>query len=216
MDKNKKIIIGLTSAIVAILLAVVVLFLTGVIKISDKTENRAVDSTNQSNTQLQKTESSSLKQSEVEITEREFGSEDTFSIQTGYGAVEVMAYPEIKEVNYGLGNIADIKKIIYLKIKKTESADFSFYVKNLADQGNPLVGYDTVVLGCVSDSVISYNNNSDVTGFKDYQISKDDSVSILDATPEKPVRLKLEKFKLTNGSGAPACSSLISTVQVIR
>ena len=89
------------------------------------------------------------------------------------------------------------------------------FLKYLKDHGgNAYISEKKFALGCSEDDKITYINDSDSTGMKSYELTKEDSSKIMNSKENKPIKLEVEIYKFTGGSGAPECYSYISRVEV--
>ena len=218
-EKFKNIIIIILGIICVGLLALVILCLTGVVNVNKKDELRE----NTKNSEIQKSEEIKEETKKEENTntqkqnntkkETELGKNDTFSMKTESGVVEVIGYPTIKQLSDF--ETDETFNYVYFNIVETKSSEFQKYIKMYGN--NSFVGKNAIGLGCKIDNAIKYYNSSDKLGeFKYFELSKEDSKLIFNATKDKPVRLKLERLQYTSGTGAPACYSHITKVQVVK
>ena len=137
---------------------------------------------------------------------------DTFSITTNSGVVEVIGYPEIREMIDEM-NTGEKYSYVFFHITETNSNNFKEYINSL--KGNAFVLDNAIGIGCKKENIIEYFNSSDETGKgKYYELSLEDSSRILNATNNNPIKLKLERKTLTYGGGASACYSHITTIEV--
>lgn len=90
--------------------------------------------------------------------------------------------------------------------------DFSKYLYEItaATKSEPNI----VKLGCVKNSRITYENESLDFGSKTYWLPKDTTDSILQATIDKPIKLKLTKLLTADASADTACSSLFTRIEI--
>ena len=187
---NKNIIIILLIIIIIILTGLCILFASNTISLN----------INKINNDPQKTP-----------TQNELGKYDTFSTKNNSGIVEVIGYPETKELKDEMYNHKKYN-YVYFHIKETKSDEFKKYISSL--NGNTFVLDDAIGLGCIIDQKINYYNISDELNNKKYELSQEDSDKILNATENNPIKLKLEKLPLTTGGGAPMCYSHITTIKI--
>ena len=128
------------------------------------------------------------------------------------GKVNVTGYAYVEERT----NIDDDEtfKYVLFKITKSSSDNFMEFLGLL--NGNSYVGEEAIGLGCLNNDVISYINASDEFGDKgtSFELTAEDTAKIINSTADKPIKLKLEKYKLTNGGSGYNCSSLITKVTV--
>ncbi len=210
-QKNNSIIIALLIVIIVILTILCVLFATNTITFKSNASNNSQDASNA------QSENKNTNGTNVPGNQTELGAIDTFSASTESGIVEVIGYPEIKEKTYSRDNYegSDEKPYyyIYFHIKETKSTEFKKFIDD--HRGNAFVSEDAIGIGCNSDGKITYFNASDMFGGKNYELSKEDSDKILNATENNPVRLKLEKLVLSDGTDAPICYSFINSIVVI-
>lgn len=141
---------------------------------------------------------------------------DSFSTSSGSGVVEVIGYPEVKEVEsgyvYDFDDDVEKCNYVYFHIKETKSEEFKKFIKSLS--GNSFVLDDAIGLGCIIDGKIKYDNSSDEFGYKEYELSIKNSNKILNATESNPIKLKLEMLPNSTGSEVDMCYSHITTIEV--
>ncbi|OGF21634.1 hypothetical protein A2316_01035 [Candidatus Falkowbacteria bacterium RIFOXYB2_FULL_38_15] len=83
-----------------------------------------------------------------------------------------------------------------------------FKILNTASNATILDLLDAKVkLGCAENQTITYFNDSDKIGMKEYEVSSELSEKILESSVQNPVTIKLQRLLFTGGSGAPACYS---------
>ena len=142
----------------------------------------------------------------------------TFVMPEAYGKFQVEGYVTVVELpdcpefceegeEYNTLNYA------IFNITKIENTEFPKFLEQM--DGNSFVGDYSIGLGCSTDGILNYYNDSNATGMKKYELTKADSDVILKSTKEKPIILELERFLFTGGSGAPSCYSHISTINII-
>ncbi len=197
-EKNKNIVIALLVVVIVLLLALVILLATGTISFKS---NELNNNQNSSNTEYEKD------------IQNELGKNDTFSTSTNSGVVEIIGYPETKELIDEMGD-GKHYNYVYFHIIESKSTEFKNYIKSL--EGNSYVLEDAIGIGCNSDGKITYYNSSDEYGDMEYEISKEDSSKILNATENNPIRLKLERLVYSSGKGAPICYSHITKVEIVE
>ena len=198
-EKGNKGVIALLVVIIVILLASVILLATGTISFKS----------NESNNNQQTTEN--INNTESQPIQGELGENDTFSTTTNSGVVEVIGYPEVKELVDEMYT-GEKYNYVYFYVTETKSTEFKKYLDSLA--GNSFVSNNSIGLGCSKDGIITYYNSSDQLGDKEYKLSQEDSNKILQATESNPVKLKLERLLYTSGKGAPSCYSHITKIEV--
>ena len=201
-EKSKNGVIALLVVIIVILAILVVLFATGKISLnsSDTTNN------NETGKEVQDVVD---KDEPEEVVQDELGKDDTFTASTNSGIVEVIGYPVRKEKTDMNGTKYDY---VYFYIVETKNTDFQKYIASMT--GNSYVSDNSIGLGCVNNGKLEYYNSSNQYGMKKYELSEVDTNKILNATSEKPVRLKLERLLYTSGTDAPMCYSHITNVNV--
>ena len=207
-EKNNRGVIILLTVIIVILAVLCVLFATDTITLKSNTTNNN-SGQNTGNTQQETESNNNIENNSIQ---NELGVNDTFSTSTNSGIVEVIGYPEIKELTNELGD-GEHYNYIYFHIKEAKSTEFKNYIESL--KGNSFVLENAIGIGCNVDGKITYNNSSDELGDKGYEISQEDSSKILNATENNPVRLKLERLALSYGKGAPVCYSHITKIEVV-
>ena len=115
----------------------------------------------------------------------------------------------------------DCKKFtyVYFNLLSGEAAKYPALVNFLHEnEGNADAGPGFIGLGCLekgkttNQQVINYENDSDVTGMKEYTIPIAEVSTIIKSTKVKPVTLRLTRNIFTGGSGAPACYSHFSVI----
>ena len=199
-EKNNKGIIILLAVLVVILTILCVLFATGTIN----SKSNEVNNNSQTNNE-------NINNTESQPIQGELGENDTFSTTTNSGVVEVIGYPEVKELVDEMYT-GEKYNYVYFYVTKTKSTEFKKYLDSLA--GNSFVSNNSIGLGCSKDGIITYYNSSDQLGDKEYKLSQADSNKILQATESNPVKLKLERLLYTSGKGAPSCYSHITKIEV--
>lgn len=143
-------------------------------------------------------------------------SNNKFSIETESGRVEVLGYATLEKVNEADCYTDNCNKYdyVFFNILESESEDFLTYIENL--NGNTFVSNQNIGLGCFSNNILNYYNHSDEFGMKSFTLTKDETSKIMNSTKENPIKLELEKSKLTGGIGAPNCYSHITNIKVIE
>ena len=224
-EKFKNIIIIILGVICVGLLTLVILTLTGVIDINKKDELREnvnttekQDEAKEDNAKINETikENTNANESSKDTKETksvdELGKNDTFSMKTESGVVEVIGYTIIEKISDF--DSEEEYDYVFFNILETKSNDFNKYLKSIS--GNSFVRNNAIGLGCRLDNLIKYYNSSDKLGdLKYFELSKNDSKKILSSTKSNPVRLRLERLVYTSGSWAPACYSHITNIDVV-
>ena len=202
MEENKK---SNSSAAIIVILSILLILTTGYIVYKE-----VFLAGNSSNAKNNIPISNETTNNQNEAVVNGLGKDDTFTTSTNSGIVEVIGYPEKKEIT----NITDGTKhtYIYFHIKETKSTEFKKYIESI--NGNSYVSNNSIGIGCVSDGIIKYTNDSDSARMKNYELSQEDSDKILNATESNPIKLKLEKALYTGGVEAPICYSHITKIMV--
>ena len=208
-QKNNKGVIALLIVIIVILSVLCVLFATGTISFNSNkaNENEINENANDNNNTENKNETNQ----NITIDD-DFGKNDTFSASSESGIVEIIGYSETKELDGGEVYPGEKEIYVYFHIKEIKSNEFKKYIESL--KGNLFALDNAIGLGCVKDNQIKYSNNSDEIGFKQYELSQEDSEKILNSTESNPITLKLERLQLSYGGGAPLCYSHITKIEV--
>jgi hypothetical protein len=143
-----------------------------------------------------------------------------FGSDGDYGVTQIEGYANVAKINDDncmmMEDTSNCEEVDYVYFNITNSGNSKLieYINNLA--GNSFVSDMAIGMGCYADSKISYSNASDAKGFSSYEISKSDTEKILSATKEKPIRIEIERFKLTTGRGAPSCYSHFATFKIVN
>lgn len=108
------------------------------------------------------------------------------------------------------------KTVRYLdfKILRVENKNLANFISD--NTGNSFANNLSLGVGCVSNGEISYYNDSDVNGWRQYVINKADSSTIINSTSSKPVVLEITKLKYSYGHGAPVCTSLFTDFKIVN
>lgn len=141
-----------------------------------------------------------------------FGKNDTFSYDNGYGTVDVLGYVTIENIE--LYDEDEKINYVYFNIIDTKSNDFLQYIDSL--NGNSFVSNKAIGLGCTDYKKIFYLNSSDEKEFENYELDENVSNKILASSIDNPIKLRLTRFKYSGGSGAPNCYSHISTIELLE
>lgn len=128
-------------------------------------------------------------------------------IVTGYPIVKIEAEPfcekNCKKYSY-----------VFFQVLNTDSQVLSDFLRE--NKGNNFIDTNQLGIGCVQDEIITYFNDSNKLGMKEYSVPVGLSKKILDSNKEKPVTIKLERLLFTGGSGAPACYSHFTYVSSLE
>lgn len=91
-------------------------------------------------------------------------------------------------------------------------------IKQVAEEnmGNSFIAPSALGLGCEVDGLVYFENNSDLTGWTQSTLDEATSTAILSSTKEAPVDLVLHRERLSFGSGAPACYSHLTTIELLN
>lgn len=130
-----------------------------------------------------------------------------------YGITYVKGYASTQKVSEPFCD-TNCKQYTYVDFNIAENNDPIFQEYLAMNNGNSFGGPGVIGLGCVESGVISYQNNSDKLGAKQVTLKGDLSKKILESTKANPVMLKLKREKLLSGSGAPACYSHMTNVEL--
>lgn len=209
--KNNSLVIILMGVIIVILAVLCILFATDTISFNINKSN-----SNEGNNQVKEEENSNnnaIDNSDEKIDT--FGINDTFSISTESGQVDVLGYVEIIKREPSEFDSTNSEKInyVYFHITDTKSNDFLKYIDNM--KGNSFVSDKSIGLGCRIDNLIKYYNSSNQNGFKEYNLSLEDSNKIFNSNVNNPIKLRLNRLELSGGKDAPSCYSHITKIEVI-
>ena len=103
----------------------------------------------------------------------------------------------------------------FFKVVEVDDSEFDKFLDE--NKGNSFVRDGKVGLGCVADNETVYlMNDSDQYGLKEFTAPKELSKILLSSTEKNLVTLKLTKYKLTDGRGAPACYSHFSRFELVK
>ena len=193
-NKNKNLIIGVMACIIVLLIAALVYFMF--IK-KDKSEE-------------------TIKPQDNRQTENK---EDTFNYDSSSasGFATVKGYVTLEKED-DCEDECDPKDVTYydvvhFHIIETNSENFKNYINSFYPE--EYKGDRTFRLGCLVNGTIEYFNSTDEIEFKDYVLNENISRKILNSNINNPITLKLEKYKLTGGSGAPVCYSHITNIDIL-
>ena len=152
--------------------------------------------------ELDTVEEKPLKEKELEKgTFGEKGDYGTFQAEgylTTVKRSEAFCEDNCEEFDYALFNITRI-----------ENTDFTDFLKK--QSGNSFVGENSIGLGCLVNGQITYSNNSDKYGSKEYKISKEITSDFVNSSIDKPIVVDFERQQFSAGSGAPTCYSHMTT-----
>ena len=150
-----------------------------------------------------------------EVKELEIGS---FSMPEGYGTVQVEGYAQIQPtMDCADGCDAQTQKgmfeFVVFTITKINNDALKEYFETNPDYST---AWPQIGLGCYLDELITYDNNADITGIKNYELSTIASTKIINSSQDKLIRLELEKLPLTTESDAPVdCYSHFNRISVL-
>jgi hypothetical protein len=132
------------------------------------------------------------------------------------GVVYVTGHAKLEERNEAFCEV-NCPKYTYVSfvLSKTENEDMLNFLSS-SPQGNSFLTSSSVGLGCLENGVISHFNMSDVYGYKKYTLTTELSDSIISATSQNPVRLKLERLRSTRAVGVTACYSHFTKVDLAQ
>ena len=206
-NKNNKGLITLLIVIIVILLGLCVLFSTGTISFkSNDVDNNEINQNINENNNVEIDDTNNNSQEDIENNQNKYN--EDFS-----GIVEVIGYPIIKNKVDELGDGKEYS-YVYFYIMESNKKEFNAYIEKL--NGNMFVLDNAIGIGCIINNQIKYYNASDENGEKEYILSIDISNQILNAREDSPIKLKLERFPLTDGKGAPVCYSHITIIDIIK
>ena len=205
-EKNGKgILIGALVAIIIILLGLCIYLLfvkkdNGVVDDNNGNQNNVVNDLNEEDKNIVNTFTSQYP-------------EEGIATVTGYATVvkrSVCDAPFCTDENEPEQQI----DYVFFNITDTKSSEFLKFIEK--SKGNSFVGDNSIGLGCLEKGVITYNNNSDKTGYKSYTLNNSLSSDILNSSKDKAITLELEKLKLSFGGYADICYSHITNVKEIK
>jgi len=133
-------------------------------------------------------------------------------------AITVAGYPEMTQKNQAFCSVdCDVFNYLFFHTTNAPKNDPAFASFLKQNQGNSFVGSGASIgLGCVTDGIIGYQNDSDALGMTAFTLSDSLSRDILSATVQKPITLRLAKRKYTGGRGAPDCYSHVTEVEHVQ
>lgn len=123
-----------------------------------------------------------------------------------FGVLTVTGYPVIMNTPEPFCE-KDCKNYEYVYFQIMETNSTALYDFLGINKGNSFIGEKQVGIGCRKSGAISYYNDSNQLGMKEYYVYPDISKKILSASKNDPVAIRLERLLFTGGSGAPACYS---------
>ncbi len=154
------------------------------------------------------TQSSSAESEKVELQKGTFGDKGD------YGTFQAEGYAKVLKVDENcFSENCDQYDYVFFYITRAENTHIHDFLKGWT--GNTFVKDSALGLGCPGSTGITYLNSSDAQDTKSYTITKDDSDKILASTPEKPVRLEVERLEFTGGKDAPNCYSHFTTFKLL-
>lgn len=141
----------------------------------------------------------------------------TYNGEIGYGTATVVGYVSVEKASssdvVGPGEDENKYDLFYFNITDSKNEQFLNYLKD--HNGNAYVSENKFAIGCLDDNDnIVYYNDSDENGMTKYEVTTPSSTKIVNSTKDNPVKLEIEIFKFTGGSGAPKCYSFISSIKV--
>jgi hypothetical protein len=102
----------------------------------------------------------------------------------------------------------------FFNVLNTDNEFFDDYIEG--QKGNSFVGDMSIGLGCVENAILWRWNDSDEFGMKKYTNSTETSEAILNSSAENPIKIELERYLFTKGSGAPDCYSHFAQVNIVE
>lgn len=124
----------------------------------------------------------------------------------GYASTETVSEPFCEN---------DCATYDYVNFNITESGNQEFLNFLKSNRDNAYVKTNRIGLGCLQNDLISYANDSDETGMKEFSLTPELSKTILASSATNPLELHLKKLPLSGGRGAPACYSHISSIELV-
>jgi len=103
---------------------------------------------------------------------------------------------------------------VWLMVQESGNPAFDRFLA--ASEGNAFAGPGRIGIGCVRGGEIQFENQSDELGMATFGIPAAGSRAILDSSERQPILLRLTKLPSSTASGAPACYSHITRVDVLR
>ena len=125
-----------------------------------------------------------------------------------YGYIEIVSIPE----SYCQENCT-MYQGVFINALKSSSDSFQEFLER--HRGNAYVGENKVMIGCLKERKIFYDNNSNEFRRKSFEINEIESQGILSATIEDPRIFRIMKLPLSWGSGTPACYSHFAEVEIV-
>ena len=138
----------------------------------------------------------------------------------GYGKVRVKGYALVKEISSCNvdgpceENEKSTTNYVYFNILETKSNDFLSFLEYWKENTISPTDKPTVILGCLSNKKLSYENDSDSLGMTNFSLNEETTNKIINSTEDNPIILDLERLEFTSGSGAPACYSHITYINI--
>ena len=139
-----------------------------------------------------------------------------------YGVAYATGYTVVKEVTCDDGmDCVEGEKYneVLFYVTSTDSEDLKKEINSWYGEGYE--GNKSISLGCYNN-VVAYFNAADtfLTSegdlIKSFTLSEEETTKIISSTVNHPITLRLEKYKLTNGTGAPMCYSNFSKIEVAK
>lgn len=139
----------------------------------------------------------------------------TFGDNGDYGTLQAEGYATTIEAQEAFcENNCPQYDYVFFNITKTENTNIYSYLKNR--RGNSFVQDKAIGMGCLLNGKISYSNSSDEKGIQEYSLSEEETSEIMNATADNPITLELERLQHSGGRGAPTCTSLFTTFDLIE
>jgi len=102
----------------------------------------------------------------------------------------------------------------FFNVLDTDNEFFDDYIEE--QKGNSFVGDMSIGLGCVDNAILWRWNDSDELGMQKYTNSSEVSEALLNSSAENPIKIELERYLFTSGSGAPDCYSHFAQVNIVE
>ncbi|MBD3330220.1 hypothetical protein GF354_01670 [Candidatus Peregrinibacteria bacterium] len=143
---------------------------------------------------------------------------DFVNEEYAYGQVSVMGYIEVDEDKTDPRcdpdfDDCEIVDYVWFYIYESDNDYFTEFLKD--NEGNAFTDGNRIGLGCLTeDHRITYYNASDYYGHEELTMDQKVSEAILNSQSDSPITIKLTKYLLSAGSGAPLCYAHFRDVEL--
>lgn len=135
------------------------------------------------------------------------------SSNTYYGKLFLSGYASVTERKEAFcEKNCTVYEYVFFNILSSNNQFIKDYLQE--NEGNSFTNRQGVGLGCIKNGVISYWNDSDKRGMKEYSISEEASEAILNSNQENPIIIRLKRHQYTGGRGAPTCYSHFTEIDL--